>query len=142
LAGGNWFVGWGQEPYFSEFSAEGKLLFDAHLPATYQSYTVLKFPWVGDPAKTPQLVLRAGSHGGLLAYVSWNGATAVAQWRLLGGPSARSLTALTTVARNGFETGIAVAHPPAYLAVAALNSSGTVISSSHVVALAGAAKSP
>ncbi len=60
-ADGNWFVGWGQEPYFSEFAPEGKLLFDAHLPALYQSYTVLKFPWVGDPDAAPAARVRAGA---------------------------------------------------------------------------------
>ena len=53
LVGSNWFVGWGQEPYFSEFAPEGSLLFDAHLPSLYQSYTVLKFPWSGSPPQPP-----------------------------------------------------------------------------------------
>ncbi len=31
LADGNVFIGWGAEPYFSEFSASGQLLYDAHM---------------------------------------------------------------------------------------------------------------
>src|SRR5207237_648525 len=42
LPGGDWFAGWGQVPYFSEFAPNGAVLFDAHLPPEYQSYTVLK----------------------------------------------------------------------------------------------------
>ena len=49
LPDGHWFVGWGQEPYFSEFSPSGALLLDGHLPKTYQSFTVLKLPWSGRP---------------------------------------------------------------------------------------------
>lgn len=130
LVGGNWFVGWGQEPYFSEFAPEGSLLFDAHLPSLYQSYTVLKFPWTGSPPQPPRLVVRAGAHGGLVAYASWNGATAVAQWRLLGGSSSHALTPLVTVARSGFETGITTSATPAYLAVQALGAQGEVLGTS------------
>jgi hypothetical protein len=130
LVGGNWFVGWGQEPYLSEFAPEGSLLFDAHLPPLYQSYTVLKFPWTGNPPQPPRLVVRAGAHGGLVAYASWNGATSVAQWRLLGGSSPHALVPLATTARNSFETAISTSATPSYLAVQALGAQGQVLGSS------------
>jgi Arylsulfotransferase (ASST) len=130
LVGGNWFVGWGQEPYFSEFAPEGSLLFDAHLPPLYQSYTVLKFPWAGSPPQPPRLEVRAGAHGGLVAYASWNGATAVAQWRLLSGSNSHALTPLVTVARRGFETEITTSAAPDYLAVQALGAQGEVLGTS------------
>jgi Arylsulfotransferase (ASST) len=133
LAGGNWFVGWGQEPYFSEYAPGGELLFDAHLPATYQSYTALKFPWTGNPTQPPQLAVGAGPHGSLVAYASWNGATAVARWRLLGGSSTGSLAPLTTVARTGFETAIAASATQRYLAVQALGAQGQVLSTSSTI---------
>src|SRR5205085_4883278 len=38
LENGNWFLGWGQVPYFSEYGPAGTLLFDAHLPGHTQSY--------------------------------------------------------------------------------------------------------
>jgi hypothetical protein len=133
LAGGNWFVGWGQEPYFSEFAPEGRLLFDAHLPAAYQSYTVLKFPWSGAPTQPPQIAVRARSHGGVVAYVSWNGSTATAQWRLLGGTSPHSLAPLAAVPRNGFETTIPISTRPRYLAVQALGAQGQVLGASATI---------
>jgi hypothetical protein len=133
LGGGNWFVGWGQEPYFSEFAAGGQLLFDAHLPAPYQSYTVLKFPWVGAPTQSPRLTVRARSQGGLIAYSSWNGSTAVTQWRLLGGASAPPPAPLSTVARSGFETALATSASPRYLAVQALGAQGQVLGTSSTV---------
>ena len=132
-ADGNWFVGWGQEPYFSEFAPEGKLLFDAHLPALYQSYTVLKFPWTGEPPQPPRLVVRAGAHGGLVAYASWNGATAVGQWALLGGASPHALSPLAVAPRSGFETAIASPSTSRYLAVQGLGAQGQVLGTSAAV---------
>jgi hypothetical protein len=135
LAGGDWFAGWGQEPFFSEFSAAGQVLFDAHLPALYQSYTALKFPWTGTPAQRPSLVVRARSHGSPVAYVSWNGATAVAQWQLLGGASPHALGPVLAAPRSGFETAIAVSSSPRYIAVQALGPGGQVLGTSTPVAL-------
>jgi hypothetical protein len=132
LAGGDWMIGWGQEPSFSEFSASGRLLFDAHLPAAYQSFTVLKAPWSGTPAAPPRVAVRAVAHGGTVAYVSWNGATAVAQWRVLGGASARSLAPVATARRTGFETRIAMRAVPRYVAAEALGAQGQILGTSAV----------
>jgi Arylsulfotransferase (ASST) len=120
LPGGNWFVGWGQEPYFSEYSATGVLLFDAHLPATYQSYTAFKYPWVGTPAAAPSLAITRSTRGKELVHASWNGSTDVASWRVLGGADPRALAPLATSPRQGFETTIEVPTTPRYLKVQAL----------------------
>ena len=137
--GGDWFVGWGQEPFFSEYSASGKLLFDAHLPPLYQSFTALRFPWAGRPVDPPALAVRdersrVGQHGGAVAYVSWNGATAVTSWRLLAGPSPHALTPLASAPREGFETAIALAGAPRYVVAQALDANGLVLGSSEPVA--------
>jgi hypothetical protein len=134
LPGGDWFVGWGQEPFFSEYSPAGQLLFDAHLPSLYQSYTALKFPWSGSPRQRPSLAVRFDSHGGLVAYVSWNGATAVTQWRMLAGASPHALGPVTVAPRSGFETAIAVSSAPRYVAVQALGAGGQVLGASLPVA--------
>jgi hypothetical protein len=128
---GNWVVGWGQEPYFSEFNAEGDLLLDAHLPALYQSFTALKFPWSGDPTEPPRLAARPGVGGGIVVYATWNGATAVEQWRLLGGASPQSLAPLATTPKGGFETAIATPTTPRYIAVQALGAQGQVLGTSE-----------
>jgi hypothetical protein len=130
LPDGDWFVGWGQEPYFSEFQPGGRLLFDAHLPSAYQSYTVFKFPWSGEPHQRPAIVVRAGARGGLAVYSSWNGATAVARWRVLAGSSPRALAPVDSVAWSGFETTIGLARGPQYLAVQALDAAGEVLGTS------------
>jgi len=60
------FVGWGSEPYFSEYSASGQLLFDAHMHGSYESYRAYRFAWTGAPAgcrRSPPHPPPAGVHG-------------------------------------------------------------------------------
>ena len=132
LANGDWLAGWGEQPYFTEYAPGGQVVFDAHLPARYQTYTVLKFPWSGNPAQQPKLAVRVGPSR-LTAYVSWNGSTELTSWRVLGGPSPHALVSLGTVAPNGFETPIGIPGQPAYLAVQALGAAGQVLRTSPTV---------
>ena len=135
LANGDWFVGWGQNPYFTEFGPEGKILFDARFQGETESYRSLRFPWFGQPSHPPVLAFTAsGKHAGTV-YASWNGATEVASWRLLAGASASSLHALLTAPRSGFETAIALPGGTVgpYLAVQALDAAGNVLGSSVAV---------
>ncbi|HEX5851462.1 MAG TPA: arylsulfotransferase family protein, partial [Solirubrobacteraceae bacterium] len=60
LDGGNVFLGWGAKPYFTEFSAQGKLLFDAHMHGTYQSYRAYRAAWAGQPRDAPAIAASAG----------------------------------------------------------------------------------
>ena len=132
LPGGSWFVGWGQEPFLSEFGPEGALLFDAHFPQGDESYRGFRLPWTGRPVHGPSLAFQPAAGGGGTAYASWNGATEVSAWRLLAGPSPSSLTAVTVVARTGFETAIALpaGTPGPYVAVEALDSAGAALGAS------------
>jgi hypothetical protein len=134
LPDGSWFVGWGQEPYLSEYSATGRLLFDAHMPKTYQSYTAFKYPWSASPVTAPTAVLTSRRSGKTSMRVSWNGSTATASWRVMGGSDAAALTALETVPRSGFETTIAISATQRVLAVQALGAQGQVLGSSRVLA--------
>ncbi len=139
LANGDWFVGWGQEPYFSEFGPQGQLLFDAHFPAHDESYRAYRFPWTGMPAHPPAFAFQPGGPTGATVYASWNGATLVSAWRLLAGAGASGLSTVAQVPRSGFETAIPV---PAgtvgpYLAVQALGADGQVLGTSATVAQAG-----
>jgi hypothetical protein len=137
LANGDWFVGWGQEPDLSEFSASGSLLFDASLPAGYESYRALSFPWIGTPGHPPALVVRPASTKRVIAYASWNGATQVARWELLGGDSPGALTRVAVVGRTGFETAITLTRKPGeeFVAVRAISAGGAVLAGSAAVAL-------
>jgi hypothetical protein len=128
LSDGAWMVGWGEVPYVSEFSAAGALLFDAHLPATYESYRAYRLAWSGRPTERPALaVARAGA--GATVYASWNGATELASWRVLAGPSQSELAPVASARSSSFETALRVPRlaPGAYVAVQALDAAGAVI---------------
>ncbi len=136
LANGDWFVGWGQLPDFSEFGPEGKLLFDAHFPGRTQSYRSLRFEWTGAPAHRPAYSFQASSSGKGTVYASWNGATQVGAWRVLAGASPNGLKAIAESPRSGFETAIQLPAAPAggYLAVQALGAEEKVLGTSAVAA--------
>jgi hypothetical protein len=131
LPGGDEFVGWGQQPYFSEFDPSGQMVFDARFVGDNSSYRAYRFPWSGTPRTPPALaVSRIGST--LSVYVSWNGATEVRSWRVLVGASASTLRAEATVPKQGFETQITIAQQP-YVAVQALDGAGRVLGTSATV---------
>jgi hypothetical protein len=132
LANGDWFVGWGQEPYFSEFSPEGALLFDAHFPVHDQSYRDFRFAWTGTPSHPPVFAFAPSPNAGGTVYASWNGATQVAYWRVVAGTSTSGLSSVVQVPRSGFETTIALPQGTSgpYLEVQALNAAGQVIGTS------------
>ena len=135
LANGDAFIGWGSEPYFSEFSAGGQLLFDAHMHGSYRSYRTYRFPWTGTPSGAPAISALAPTAGGAVTvYASWNGDTQTASWRLLAGPSAQQLAPVAAAARAGFETAIATPGPEPFLAVQALDASGAVLATSRAIA--------
>jgi hypothetical protein len=66
-------------------------------------------------------------------YVSWNGATQVASWRVLGGQSAGRLAAVASAAKSGFQTMIRLNGGYPSLEVQALDASGKVIGTSRVL---------
>ncbi len=114
LPNGNVFIGWGSEPFFSEYSRSGKLLFEAELPGPDLSYRATLEEWVGRPL-TPPAGAASAQAGKATVYASWNGATEVASWRVLAGPSGGRPSAVASAARSGFETSIPVAHSyPSY----------------------------
>lgn len=121
LANGRAFVGWGDEPYFSEFLPDGRLVLDGRLPANDQSYRAFTYDWVGHPTDDPVLAAQPSTTGGVTVYASWNGATELANWRVLAGPSPASLAVAANVQRSGFETAISVRSPGPYYAVVALD---------------------
>jgi hypothetical protein len=131
LPGGGWMVGWGGLPNFTEFNAQGQVIYDAQLPHGEDSYRVYRLPWAGQPSEPPSAVARtAGSTS--TVYASWNGATTVDSWQLLTGPTASQLTAVSTTPRSGFETTIPAPAAPFY-AVRALSASGRVLGTSKAV---------
>jgi hypothetical protein len=127
------FVGWGSRPYFSEYSASGQLLFDAHWHGSYQSYRGYRFAWTGAPAGAPSVAAAAASGGRVTVYASWNGDTRTASWRVLAGASPQALAPVATAARGGFETAITTPAAAPYVAVQALDAGGAVIGTSGTI---------
>jgi hypothetical protein len=131
LPGGDVFVGWGSEPYYSEYAAGGALRFAAEMSGA-QSYRAFRFPWVGEPRVAPAMVAER-SGDAVTVYASWNGATEVDRWDVLAGPSAAELTRLETFTRAGFETAMTVRTPHAYVAARALDRDGSELGRSAAV---------
>jgi hypothetical protein len=128
----NLFVGWGQQPYFTEYSTSGRVLFDARFVDFTPSYRAYRFGWSGSPQTQPAII--AGRHGrSVTVWASWNGATHVKSWRVLGGSSQTALRTVGGARKSGFETAIKV-RPEAFYAVQAIDYSGHVMSISPVVA--------
>jgi hypothetical protein len=133
LPDGHYVVGWGGGiPDLSEFSAERKLLFDARVLASAESYRVYRFPWSGHPRRPPDVRMRRES-GRTVAFVSWNGATDVTDWQVMAGSSRDTLAVVAHAQRRGFETAIPLPRPARFVAVRAISDSGTVLATSKTV---------
>jgi hypothetical protein len=133
LPGGDWLLGYGGLPNFTEFGSSGQVLLDGTLGKNVQDFRTYLAPWSGQPTTAPAMAVQAGADGADSATVeaSWNGATEVASWQVLGGGSAESLAPLTTVSRHGFQTTITVnAAAGSDLAVRALGAGGQTLGSS------------
>jgi hypothetical protein len=127
LPGGDAFVGFGSQPYFSEFTAAGRLLFDARLPQDDGSYRTYRSVWSATPRTRPAVVARRIDATHLAVFASWNGATAVDRWQVL---ELGSRTPLAVARDAGFETRIGVVSSASAVIVRALSSSGRVLATS------------
>ncbi len=128
LRGGGSFVGWGQVPFITEFDKRGQIVFDGAFPAPDMSYRAYLQKWVGKPLTKPSVATRrAGGHTDV--YVSWNGATQVASWRVESAAGAR----LAGAPRRGFETTIPVSGSAREIRVQALSASGKALGTSATI---------
>src|SRR3984957_2493099 len=132
LEDGNMFIGWGAEPYFSEYPASGSLVFDARLPTKAESYRAYRFQWSGYPTGAPAIAAAAEASA-TNVYASWNGATTITSWQVLSGASPTQLTVTASAPRNGFETTIPTPGKPAYVAVRALGPAGETLGASPTI---------
>ena len=139
LANGDWLIGWGEIPDVSEFSPEGGLLFDAHLPAGVESYRAFRFPWAATPAHPPVFAVQQAAGAPATVFASWNGATGVAAWRVLAGARPDAMAPAVQSPRAGFETAIAVPGVAAgsYMTVQALDAAGQVLATAATARLGG-----
>src|SRR5205085_1978145 len=101
LPNGNWFVGWGgQQKYFSEFDKHGHRVYDGEFADQVgNTYRAFRFAWHATPTDPPAIAAKA-SGGNTKVWASWNGATEVAKWEVLGGPSQFLLSSMKTSNRK------------------------------------------
>jgi hypothetical protein len=134
LPGGETFLGWGQQPYFSEVNSRGQEDFEAHFVAATASYRAYRFPWSGQPPTLPALIV--GDVGGKpTLWASWNGATDVAYWQVLAGPTSSDLKPIATYPKYRFESTLTPNVHGGYVAVEALSSSHQVLATSSTRAI-------
>jgi hypothetical protein len=129
LPNGDDFVGWGQQPYLSEYNERGRLVFDARFVNAISSYRAYRFSWTGTPTQRPGIAARVKGSA-VTVYASWNGSTRLNRWRVLGGGSADSLKPVAGSRKQAFETAIRLRHFERYVAVQALDSHGRVLATS------------
>ena len=135
LPNGNVFVGWGAEPFVSEFTAAGELVFDAQLGKDYLSYRAYRLPWHGVGEGSPAVAAKRVRGGGIEIFASWNGDTRTRFWVVLAGGSSGDLLPAAARPRDGFETAL-VAHGGARrIAVRALDYGGRVLGQSPTVSV-------
>ncbi len=131
LANGDDFLGWGQQPYFSEFNSRGQLVFDGRFVDNNSNYRAYRFPWTATPTTSPAVATGPGRRGFTNVYASWNGATTVSSWRVLTAAKPESLRPMETVRKSGFETVTSFRGHEPYVAVQALDSRGRILATSH-----------
>jgi hypothetical protein len=131
LADGSAVVGYGGVPAISEFTPGGALRFDAHLPFDMSFYRAYRHPWSALPAAPPAVLANLNDTGEeTIVHASWNGATAVAAWRILAGKTLTALAARATIPDSAFESSTTLPVKYAYVAVQALDAAGRVLGSS------------
>lgn len=139
---------------FTESDRSGETVLDGRLPDGDTSFGVYRYRWIGRPAQPPSVAAFTQSQAGPVCkpehqgeicplivrladettvYMSWNGATNIASWRVLGGLSSTNLQPMAAVRRNGFETNVTVPGSVSYVQAQALDASGKVLASSSIV---------
>lgn len=146
LDNGNVFIGWGRNPAMTEHLPDGDCVFDVQFspwrsPATewkgLDSYRAYRVDWAGMPHWTPDIAADKAANGDLTAWVSWNGATEVREWVLLGSKKEMDLNGPGKVVSraqwDGFETVLwAEKTNVRYLRAVAIGAGGQILRASGI----------
>jgi len=124
---GHTFVGWGATGRFSEFDASGSLLFDASVPASWDTYRAYRSSWHATPDSSPTASAKRNADGTVTVHAIWNGATEVARWIVIGGEHASALWPLGSGEWNGLDTSITLQSDAQHVAVVAQDAHGRLI---------------
>ncbi|HZW04670.1 MAG TPA: aryl-sulfate sulfotransferase [Anaerolineaceae bacterium] len=143
LPNGNTLLGWGapslEEGFnfasITEVDAAGEPVFDLTFDSPFVSYRAFRFPWQGFPTTPPELAYTI-EDGVLTLGYSWNGATEVDRWRVLGGSAPQPDELIEEAARTGFETQSVLTDLPAemcYFQVVPVDLAGVAQTPSAVI---------
>lgn len=132
LADGGHLIGWGSQGRGTEFGPDGKIRFDVDLPAGYDNYRYYKMAWQGWPTAPPKARAKAAPKDATNVWVSWNGATEVARWQVLGPDGA----VLGDQVWTTFETFIRVPGRPQSVRLRGLDAQGRTLGTSRTVRVA------
>lgn len=125
-------IDYGFQPQAKEFDADGTVVWSAEWGTLGDgAYRARKFVFEGTPDTLPKVAVEAATTGGKTVYVSWNGATEVAQWNIVGCGTAGNVT----VAKTGFETSWTGTCSASSVKVEALNAAGASLATSGSVSL-------
>ena len=131
LSDGNWLLGFGRLPSFTEFDPRGQVVFEGSMGRDVQDYTTFLARWRGRPLSRPSLALAGAGGAAIVVSASWNGATDVASWRVLAGASAGRLRAVASSPARGFETTMRMRSSAGpYVAVQAYDRAGALLGTS------------
>jgi hypothetical protein len=129
LPNGDVLVSWGTTGKATEYNAKKQVVAEI---TTSQTYRMLAAAWHATPTTRPALSVSVGSPSRADVYTSWNGATDVADWRILAGTDAKHLHPVATAKRSGFETAISIPIDSTtnYVQVQARSGTGAVLGTS------------
>jgi Arylsulfotransferase (ASST) len=149
LPDGHVIIGWGSAGTFSEYNSTGLQLLQGSLPTpdgtttlptgqvvpnSWSTYRVFKHRWTGTPATPPLAAAQSNSPGHWTVSAAWNGATRIANWVVLAGPSQQHLTPVATAPWNGLITPISITGANInYVSVVALTKTGRQLGISQPV---------
>jgi hypothetical protein len=132
LSDGDALIDWANVPEVTEYDSSGQTV-KMDLSLSNWSYRGFRFVWDGQPTQPPAIAAQRNATG-TTVWASWNGSTEVAAWQVLGGPDASHLSPIGgPVAKNGFETSMAIGGHYATLEVQARGASGAVLATSNPI---------
>ena len=132
LTGDAMLVGWGTQPYVTEFGPTGDVRFDAKFDGG--AGTTARSETRGSAQPETKPAVAASRHAGdVKVYASWNGSTETAAWRVAAGAAPGALAPVATAAARGFETAIQIAAAPRFVSVTALDHRHRTLGASRVV---------
>lgn len=129
LSNDNVLVNYGFQPQAKEFDSDGEVVWSAEWGTISQgAYRARKFVYEGTPTTLPAVAVEANLLSSTV-YVSWNGATEVSSWQIVGCGTSGSVT----VDKSGFETSWNGSCTETSVYVVALDSDGNTLATSNPV---------